>query len=147
MKRTTYLLVVLICGVISCNSQKKAGKSKTDTVSITDKEWVVTVLGDRKLANLSAERLPTLKLSNGKVSGYSSCNRMNGTYTIKKQTITFGAIAITKMLCNETKAIESKYLKSLSEIKTWKYEQDKLYFFDENKQEIIVFELKSAQQP
>jgi len=115
----------------------------SDTISITDKQWIAVEIGNEKMEQLSAERFPTLKLSESRMMGYSSCNRMTGTYTIEKDKITFGAIAITKMLCMDTRDIEDKYLKAFSDVKLWKYEQDKLYFLNEKKQVIIIFEEKS----
>ena len=144
MKRTTCLLMLIMCGILSCTSQKNVcnGGTNTDTISITDKEWIVVAFANEKIEQLSAERFPTMKLSEGKITGYSSCNRMQGTYTMEKDKITFGAIAVTKMFCFDTQEIEEKYLKALPEVRSWKCEQDKLYFLDENKQIIITFELK-----
>jgi heat shock protein HslJ len=111
-------------------------------VSITDKEWVAVELDNEKIKLSDVNQFPRMKLSEGKISGFSSCNRMNGAYTMEKEKISFGPIAVTKMLCFETQEVESKYLKLLSEVKLWEYEQGKLHFFNDKKQIIIVFEEK-----
>ena len=145
MKRTTCLLMLIMCGILSCTSQKNVGNGVTNTdLSITDKEWIVVAFANEKIEQLTAEQFPTMKLSEGRITGYSSCNRMQGTYSMEKNKITFGAIAVTKMFCFDTKDIEEKYLKMLPEVKSWKCEDDKLYFLDENKQVIITFEAKAT---
>jgi len=142
MKRTIFLSLLLVCFLTSCNSQRNINKKTEVSISITEKEWIAVELNSEKIEQLAADRFPKLTLSAGKVSGYSSCNRMNGTYTLEKDKIVFGAIAVTKMLCFDTKDLEDKFLKAISEVKFWEYKQDKLHFLNEKKQIIIVFEEK-----
>ena len=140
MKRTKCLLMLLLCVLLSCNSQKNAAKSAETPISITDREWKAIVIENEKLEQLTTDKLPAMKLSEGKVTGFSSCNRMHGTYTMEKDKITFSQMAVTKMLCVDTQEIESKFLKALSEVKSWKEEKGKLHLLNENKQVIIIFE-------
>ena len=143
MKRTIILSALLVCSLTSCNSQKNINKSKETSNSITNKEWIAVELGKEKIEQLEMNRFPNLTLSEGKITGYSSCNRMNGTYTLEKGKITFGAIAVTKMLCFDTSELESKYLKALSEVQFWECKQGKLYFLNNKKETVIVFEEKN----
>jgi len=133
-----------MCSVLSCNSQKNVSNNvkvadSVSSVSITEKEWVAIELFGEKLEELNAKRLPWMTLSEGKITGNTSCNNMHGTYTMENEKITFGMIAATKMFCFDTKDIEANYLKAIAEVKTWKYEDGKLYFLDEKTQTIIVF--------
>lgn len=138
----TFFIMLLISCLLSCNSQKNINKISDASVSITNKEWIAVELGNEKIELSEVNQFPNLKLSEGKISGFSSCNRMQGTYTMGKNKINFGAIAVTKMFCFETQNIENKYLKLISEVKFWEYKQQKLYFLNEKKQTIIVFEEK-----
>ncbi len=141
MKRTTFLLMILICYLSSCNSQKNAVKN-TETISIADKEWVAVLLKGNSI-ELDKEQLPTLKLSEGKVSGYASCNRYHGTYTLNGDKLSFSPLARTKMLCEEVQNnTENNYLEALSAVKSWEYKQNQLYFLNEDKQTLIIFEEK-----
>jgi len=142
MKRTIFLSALSICFSISCSSQKNINKNTETAISITDKEWIVVEIGNEKIEQLEADRFPKLTLSEGKISGFSSCNRMTGTYTLEKEKIIFGPIAVTKMFCFDTSDLETKYLKLLSEVTFWEYKHDKLHFLNENKEIIIVFEGK-----
>jgi heat shock protein HslJ len=135
-----FFFALFICGLLGCNSQKNINKNMVYFESITDKEWVAIEIDNKKIELSEVNQFPRLKLSEGKISGFSACNRMNGTYTMEKEKISFGSIAVTKMLCFETQDIETKYLKALTEVAFWKYEQNKLYFMNTQKQIIIVFE-------
>ena len=140
MSRTICLLVLLISGLLSCNSQRNINKNAVTSEVITNKEWIAVELSNEKIKLPDTNQFPKMKLYEGKISGFSSCNRMNGSYTMEKEKITFGPIAVTKMLCFETQEIEAEFLKLLSEVKFWEYKQGKLHFLNEKKQVIIVFE-------
>jgi len=142
MKQILFFFTLLISVLLSCNSQRNINKNAVFSELITNKEWVAVELEGKKIELSEINQFPRLKLSESKISGFSSCNRMNGTYALEKEKITFDTIAVTKMLCFETQEIESKFLKVLSEVKFWKYEQTKLYFLNAQKQIIIVFEEK-----
>ena len=137
-----FFIVLSISGLFSCNSQRNINKNADVSISITDKEWVAVEVYNEKIELSEASQFPRLKLSAGKISGFSSCNRMQGTYMLEKEKISFGSVSVTKMFCFETQNIESNYLKAISEVKFWKYEQHKLSFLNDKKQTIIVFEEK-----
>jgi len=139
-----FFVVILfaVSGLFDCHSQRNINKNADVSISITDKEWIAIEVDNEKIELSEASQFPRLKLSAGKVSGFSSCNRMQGTYTLGKEKISFGPIAVTKMLCFETQNIEAKYLKAISEVRFWKYEQHKLSFLNDKKQTILVFEEK-----
>jgi heat shock protein HslJ len=144
MKQTIFLSLLLFCFLMSCNSQRSINKTGTDSVAITGKEWTAIEVYSEKIEQLDTARHPNLKLAEGKMSGYSSCNRMHGTYVLEKEKISFGAVVATKMLCFDTQNLEKNYLNALSEVNFWEYKEKKLYFFNEKKQIIIVFEEKTS---
>jgi copper homeostasis protein (lipoprotein) len=121
---------------------KEASITPQTTVVITDKEWIAIEVEQEKIEFEEIGRFPSLTLSNGTCSGYSSCNRLHGTYTLDGNKITFGAIAVTKMFCMDVKEVEKNYLHALSKVQHWEYKQNQLHFLDENKQVRIVFREK-----
>ncbi|MDR0604022.1 MAG: META domain-containing protein [Bacteroidales bacterium] len=131
-------LIIFTCCMCGCKGQKNITDSVEVSPSILNKEWVVIQIGDEKIEQLDKNQPPNLKLSEDKISGYSSCNRFHGTYTMEKNKITFSHIAITKMLCPETNEIESIYLKALSNVQRWEYKGGNLYFLNQEKQPIII---------
>jgi len=84
---------------------------------------------------------PLLKLDNGRISGYSSCNRLLGEYSIRKKQITFENVGGTKMMCPEPAFSREKlFFETLSEVKSWKLKKKKLHFFDKNSNCIMILE-------
>jgi heat shock protein HslJ len=75
----------------------------------------------------------TLKFNNdGTLSGFSGCNNYNGRYNLTGQTtefgktITIGPLASTAMYCADTADLESKYLASLQQTKTYSITNNKM---------------------
>jgi putative lipoprotein len=75
----------------------------------------------------------TLRFNNdGTLSGFGGCNNYNGGYTLTGQTtefgktITIGPIASTQMYCADTADLESKYLASLQQTKTYSITNNKM---------------------
>jgi heat shock protein HslJ len=104
-----------------------------------NKEWVVVEMEKENVDSLSMDQRPTIKFSKEMVSGSASCNRFHGTYNMEGNTLTFGQIATTKMYCQTTDNIEKTYLKALSDVRTWEYKQERLYFFNQEKKIIIIY--------
>jgi putative lipoprotein len=75
----------------------------------------------------------TLKFNNdGTLSGFGGCNNYNGGYKLTGnttefgKTITIGPLATTAMYCADTADLESKYLASLQETKTYSITNNKM---------------------
>lgn len=65
-------------------------------------EWVVEEVVDQSARRpLPADvRPPTLRFGDdGRMAGFAGCNRLTGTIEIGDATITFGPLALTRMLC------------------------------------------------
>ncbi|MDR0367975.1 MAG: META domain-containing protein [Bacteroidales bacterium] len=138
-KHAVILLFALLC-FSACKTKQKPAHS---SVVIDEKEWVAIQLGENAIA-LNSQQLPTLKLSQGKASGFASCNRFHGTYTLEGNTLSFGQLVQTKMFCQETNTVETDFLNALSQTKRWEYKNGKLYFLGENNKTLTVFEEKTS---
>ena len=138
MKKYTIIPLLAIMCFTACIVKQK---STVSNITITDKEWVATHLGEVAI-ELAEERLPTLILSEGKATGYSACNRFHGAYTLSGDNLSFNPLAGTKMFCQDAQQIEDNFLKALSNVKSWKYTNEKLYFLGENKEVLVVFRIK-----
>jgi len=134
---TTIILFACIC-FSACKTQQK---TTNNSVVITDKEWVVIQLGEHTV-EMSEERTPTLTMSEGKASGHGSCNRYHGSYSLAGDKISFSSPLRTKMYCPDTQQTEEQYLEALSNVKSWKYTDEKLYFMGENNEILVVFKGK-----
>lgn len=137
-KNITILFLVAIVCLFACKAKQN---TTSQSVTITDKTWVAVQLGENTI-EITEDRLPNLALSEGKVSGFGSCNRFHGTYTLDGNKISFSPLARTKMLCQEVQQIEDGFLDALSNAKSWEYKNEKLYFLGEDKKVLVVFRLK-----
>jgi len=106
---------------------------------ILNKEWIVTEIGKEKIT-VDAEKTPWIKLSEGRVSGFSACNRLMGSYSLDGKTLTFDRLGGTKMFCFEVHELEDKFMLSLSKTHYWKYKCGKLSLFD--KDNVLIMKLK-----
>ncbi|MGC6431875.1 MAG: META domain-containing protein [Jejuia sp.] len=72
--------------------------------------------------------------STNKVSGFSGCNRFFGSYTLNENSLKFGALGATKMLCSEDKnAIETKLFKALDKADTVFFHKNGFVLFNNRK--------------
>ena len=75
-----------------------------------------------------------------KVKGFSGCNNFFGSFSSKEDDLTFSALASTRMLCKEeSMRVESKFLKTLSLVHSYKINNKRLYLYDKTNKEIIRF--------
>ena len=108
---------------------------------ILNKEWIVTEIGKEKIV-VNADKTPWIKLSEGRISGFSACNRLMGSYTLDGDTLTFGQLGGTKMFCFDVQDLEDKFLQTLAKTHYWKYKCGKLFFFDKDNELIMKFKIK-----
>ena len=89
---------------------------------------------------VAKESMPYLQFSDGTLIGYSACNRINGAYTIDKESIVFDRMLSTKMYCHETQEIEQLFMQTLHKVKQWQIKKQTLQLLDEYKNVIIELE-------
>ena len=81
--------------LLSCSSSQKA------TTELNGNwELVMFPSGSKTLSEIFTMKKPELQLENGRLSGSTGCNRINGTYSVSGNEIQFGPnLAMTKMGC------------------------------------------------
>jgi len=100
------------------------------TVVLQGTEWVLTTLleGDAAASVLNGTEI-TLRLENGTVGGTAGCNSYSGPYTLQGGTLSVGAVASTKMYCQEPAGLmdqESDYLALLQRMTSLELDGDLL---------------------
>ena len=135
-KSILYLSAVAVLGygVLSACATNKKTKSKADFSSVVGREWRAKSIAGTAIT----EAWPTLKFSEEKLSGQTTCNRMSASYHAEGENITIGNIKATKMLC-ENRTVEENYLNALSQVKKWSVKRQQLYFLDADGKELLVF--------
>ena len=137
MKKHTPILFIILLAFLGCKTKQNL---TNQSITIENKEWIAIRLGDSTI-ELNSEQLPTMNLSEGQVSGFTSCNRYHGTYALDGSILSFNPPAATKMFCIDTNKTENEFLEALSKTKSWKYTDGELYFLGENKKVLLVFAL------
>lgn len=130
---------VFLCCILGCGVRQNIVDKAEVSTNITDREWVAVKVENDEMESLNTGRRPTIQLSEGKMSGHSSCNRFHGTYIMDGNKLTFDQIMMTKMFCPETDSLEKLYTKTLSDVRLWEYKQGKLYFLNQEKEIIIIY--------
>lgn len=80
----------------------------------------------------------------GAVSGSGGCNRFTGQAEISEQTISFGALAATRMMCPPASMDqEGKFFAALDKVSQWRIDQltQKLTLLDDDDKALVVFAL------
>lgn len=93
------------------------------TADLLSTHWVLTALGGNPVRIAEKQREPSIVLhaKDQRVAGFSGCNRMMGTYTLKDDVISFGQLAGTMMACaGEGMEIERAFLDALGQTTRWK---------------------------
>src|SRR4030095_7891313 len=94
MKRMVIIISVLTI-VFACGTSRQA------TADLNGNwELVFFPAGTKTLAETFTMKKPELQLENGRLTGTTGCNRINGAYTVSGNSIQFGPnLAMTKMGC------------------------------------------------
>ncbi|MBO4580721.1 MAG: META domain-containing protein [Bacteroidales bacterium] len=138
MKSKWYKPVIFLMLVplwfLACSTSKNTDK-KSDFAALKTQEWTVCRLDTIRTA------LPDIHFrfsEEGKITGFTSCNRFSGTCTIKKQHITIGPISHTKMLCHETRQIENTFLQMLHLCSRWQLQNKQLLLMNDKKDTLMI---------
>ena len=109
----------------SCFSQQQSnqvqiGLSNKDDTSINhtllyDRQWNIQSLEKQSVTT----RMFIAFKPQGKVQGFSGCNRFFGGFSITGKSMQFGALAGTRKMCAQTMAFENKILTRLANVNSY----------------------------
>ncbi|MEG1727914.1 MAG: META domain-containing protein [Bacteroidaceae bacterium] len=122
----------------SCHS------SKTSISEGVNGEWNVITLNAEEIT--PSENTPVLGFDKKRsaIYGFTGCNRLTGRYNtadLNKGMIDFAALGCTRMLCHDDK-YETKFLKTLGDVKTLKTQGSKMILLDKDGKTIVVLKKK-----
>lgn len=72
--------------------------------------WDLVELGGTKVGE---DRRPNIVFSEAEVSGFAGCNQFQGSFEQERETLEFGPVASTRMYCEESADLETRYLAML----------------------------------
>ncbi len=110
--------------------------------SLEGTEWHLLQLGGETVAGDAPQGEPTLTLDpeQGRASGTGGCNGFNGSYEVDGDTIRFGEIAATRMMCPEGMDTEDGFFYALEAARTYAVVDGHLELYDENGERLGRFE-------
>ncbi|WP_051224314.1 META domain-containing protein [Flavobacterium tegetincola] len=107
MKIKLALIALVTVLFISCNATQPA------VAGVEGKMWKLKTFEGKDMTDLKLDRTVFFMLNkeNNRVSGFSGCNNMLGTYTLEKgNRIKFSQMASTMMACTDHNFNESAFL-------------------------------------
>jgi heat shock protein HslJ len=100
------------------------------------KTWVLSSWNGKAL---DPKQQPNITFDGQKsgVSGFSSCNRFNGTFFAAGKSMTFRPMAMTKMFCAQS--IEMEFMERLQKTQQYNIEKDQLLLYDLEGKLLLTF--------
>ncbi|MGI9367186.1 MAG: META domain-containing protein [Rhizobiaceae bacterium] len=112
------------------------GSSVSHAASLAGSEWSPS----SQASNTSEKQQFIQFQSEGRVSGFAGCNRFFGSYESSGDSLSFGVLGATKMMCPpEAMDQEQTLFENLSRVATYQRDQQRLTLID--KDGITILEL------
>jgi len=126
--KSLVLLAVLSFGLVSLSCKtSKMGKSKSKTETGLNGNWELNYISGPRIAfdGLYPNKKPTLTFdtSRNQLSGHTSCNTVNGPFTLSGNAISFKQpLSMTKMYCEG--GGESTFIEALKQVDSYAISED-----------------------
>jgi heat shock protein HslJ len=126
MERSFSLSFVIVVLLIGCSQSIRISE-------LTDKRWKATEILYKDISTYkSIEEEAYLNFDkDGNLSGYTSCNKFNGSYKLEGNDITLAVGSITKMMCYGS--AEMDFLEAFRQTTKFKLEGQNLYLLKDGK--------------
>jgi copper homeostasis protein (lipoprotein) len=120
MEGDTTVLSVVPERFISVWPGESCGARMT-TAELAGVDWKLTRLGDMAVVVAEPRSQPSLTLTaDGRVAGFSGCNRMAGSYQVTGRSIAFSQLATTKMACVDGMEHEAAFAAALERARSYR---------------------------
>lgn len=114
--------------LLACSPGKQSGGSEMFYMY----KWNLAELGAQPVSATNAENIPNLTFyagQVGRISGYTGCNRLTGTFELgSKNKITFAPVATTRMACIGEQT-ETPFLQALGSASSYRFDDGKLKLY------------------
>lgn len=123
-------LAVTVLG--ACERANSAEDASAPEAGLLNAKWVLVALNDEPVELEREEQRPhfTLEAEENRMTGFTGCNRMFGTYEIEGERLSFGPIGATKMACMDTMDLERDFLKAIEATASYYLAVEELELFD-----------------
>jgi heat shock protein HslJ len=122
--------LLLILSVVML--QLACGTSRKTTTELNGNwELVIFPASTKTLSEIFTMKRPEIQLENGRLTGSTGCNRMNGTYTASGTSLEIGNnLAITKMGCPNYD--ESIFIEALNKVNRFQVKDNQLILMQDS---------------
>lgn len=140
MKRLLFLIAFVTSAAI-VSAQNDSASNRLNGM------WKFDSASEVKFGSIPDKELPDLIFDEAAktVTGFTGCNKMNGTYTVEGDQFMFGPIMSTKMACPQIE-IDNYLSRFLPNVGAYKIRSGKLYLYDKNsKAKYVIYKRKRPQ--
>ena len=108
---------------------------------LQNKNWSLTHIGATEYkVDPTAHNSPSLQFdATQRLSGADGCNRIMGSYVVKKHEINLGQLASTKMMCQNTAELSNKFNEALNKVAGYQVYDQTLKLLDRNGNPVLQF--------
>lgn len=105
----------------TAESLQSATPAPATTPTITDIDWNLTSLGERTHPLGAGGKQVSLRLDGASqhAAGFGGCNRYSASYSLRGDSLSFGAGISTKMACPDGMELEDAWLKTMPKVVTF----------------------------
>lgn len=134
MKRLGLAGLTLLAGLtsmVACGRGVTGSGSAGGTLAGTS--WSLVEIGGAAAPTGAGGRPATLIFTDSvRAGGFSGCNRAGGDYTVRGDSLRFGALIMTKMACDAGMDLERSYAEALEATRRFRVERDVLELIGES---------------
>lgn len=116
------LTVLALLGLAACHPAATGAAAADPASSATPagREWRLVELGGRPAGTGAGDRAATLRLEEGRASGFAGCNSFGGGYLMAGNNLVMPTLAATRMACAQGMELERDYLAALEATRTFR---------------------------
>ena len=109
--------VALLAG---CETMPKTTAESTENLQLLqNRTWIATQIGNTVIqTSPQARNIPSIQFDEAtkRVSGADGCNRIMGSYTVGRDTLTLSQLATTRMACINNSAVPQQFQEALAKV-------------------------------
>lgn len=138
MKNLIAILVISTLGFFQSCSTQTMNDSQTLNLELSG-SYTLEFINEVNIDESFPNKRPSLTLESvsKKLTGNTGCNQMFGSFTTEQNKISFSGLGMTKMFCEGVN--ESAYTKNLEKVTSYRFDDNKLRFFDEKGLELLRY--------
>lgn len=120
---------------------RSSEKPTEGSPSLRDTYWKLVQIEDRTItpADQQQEANLTFQTEVSRIVGSGGCNRLAGTYALDGHSLRIQGIASTRMACMRGMETESRFLRMLEQVRSWKIGDRQLQLNDEDGKPLVRF--------